>query len=221
MANRREGRAVREEELRDWHSLIGEPEVLRQNRPAGTLTGLATDRRRGRHPRVREIRDWELWTENGALPHAAAGGEEAGPPEALARPAAIRRTAAKTALVKQCPEPKILRRLNSGKIKPERRADLHGMTVSEAKEELSRFFAAAAGSGAGLLLVITGKGRGSRSEFGASGGVLNRMLPQWLTTGPHADKVLHYCHAHPRHGGSGAYYVLLRRPDRRMKVQSR
>ena len=57
-----------------------------------------------------------------------------------------------------------------------------------------------------MLLVITGKG-----SPGSGGGVLRRNLPRWLMSGEHAHRVLKIEGAQPRHGGSGAYYVLLRR----------
>ncbi|MBY0407454.1 MAG: Smr/MutS family protein, partial [Rickettsiales bacterium] len=42
-------------------------------------------------------------------------------------------------------------------------------------------------------------------------GVLREMLPQWLTEPGLRPLVLAYDTAKPQHGGSGAYYILLRR----------
>ena len=38
------------------------------------------------------------------------------------------------------------------------------------------------------------------------------MVIDWLAAGPHASRVAAVRPAHQRHGGSGALYVILRRP---------
>ena len=42
--------------------------------------------------------------------------------------------------------------------------------------------------------------------------VLKRSLPDWLAEAPLGDCVLAFASAAPEHGGSGATYVLLRKP---------
>jgi len=56
-------------------------------------------------------------------------------------------------------------RLTKGRIEPEGRIDLHGMTLSEAHPELISFILSAHASGKRLVLVITGKGK-DRDEGG-------------------------------------------------------
>jgi DNA-nicking Smr family endonuclease len=56
------------------------------------------------------------------------------------------------------------------------------------------------------LLVITGKG-----SAGEGAGVLRRNAPAWLMASPRSGRILTTEPAHPRHGGDGAFYVLLRR----------
>ncbi len=97
-------------------------------------------------------------------------------------------------------------RLRKGEMAIERRIDLHGMTQDHAHATLDRFIAAAWGDGTRMLLVITGKG-----NVGSGGGVLRRSVPRWLAAGDHSVRVLRIETAQPRHGGSGALYVLLRR----------
>ncbi len=97
-------------------------------------------------------------------------------------------------------------RLRKGAMDIERRIDLHGMTEADAHAALDRFVRQAWRDGLRVLLVITGKG-----SVREGGGVLRRNLPRWLASGEHAARVLRIESAQPRHGGGGAYYVLLRR----------
>lgn len=104
-------------------------------------------------------------------------------------------------------------RMTRGKLKPEGRIDLHGMTMAEAHPELIAFILGAQAVGKRLVLVITGKGR-QRDDGGpmpARQGVLRHQVPQWLSLPPLSSAVLQITPAHIRHGGDGAYYVYLRR----------
>ena len=106
-------------------------------------------------------------------------------------------------------------RLQRGKLAPEGRIDLHGMTMERAHPALVRFILSAQASGKRLVLVITGKGRTSEEDAGPipiPRGVLKHQVPQWLSSPPLAHAVLQIAPAHQRHGGGGAYYVYLRRP---------
>jgi DNA-nicking Smr family endonuclease len=105
------------------------------------------------------------------------------------------------------------RKLTRGKLSPEARIDLHGMTLADAHPALLRFVADAHARGLRLLLVITGKGKARNDEgpIPTRPGVLRHQVPQWLTGGPLRPLVLQVAQAHQRHGGSGAFYVYLRR----------
>ena len=105
------------------------------------------------------------------------------------------------------------RRMTRGKLKPEARIDLHGMTIAEAHPELTAFILGSQAVGRRLVLVITGKGK-DRDDGGpipVRQGVLRHQVPQWLALPPLAQAVLQVTPAHLRHGGHGAYYVYLRR----------
>lgn len=99
-------------------------------------------------------------------------------------------------------------RLRKGEIAIERRIDLHGMTQDDAHVALDRFVRQAWKNGLRMLLVITGKGSGGE-------GVLRRGVPRWLASGEHAARILKVETAQTRHGGGGAFYVLLRRQRER------
>jgi len=104
-------------------------------------------------------------------------------------------------------------RLKKGKLPVDGRIDLHGMTLAEAHPALTGFVQASHMAGRRLLLVITGKGRTFDGEglMSARRGILNHQVPQWLRNHPLAPLVLQVTQAHGKHGGSGAYYVYLRR----------
>lgn len=104
-------------------------------------------------------------------------------------------------------------RMSKGKLSPEARIDLHGMTLSEAHPALISFILTAQVSGLRLVLVITGKGK-ARDEGGpipARHGVLRHQVPQWLHLPPCGQAILQITPSHLKHGGQGAYYVYLRR----------
>lgn len=104
-------------------------------------------------------------------------------------------------------------KLKRGKLQPEARIDLHGMTLDRAHGALNRFILDGQASGRRLVLVITGKGK-PREQDGPipiRHGVLKHQVPQWLNAPALRAAVLQITEAHLKHGGSGAYYVYLRR----------
>lgn len=104
-------------------------------------------------------------------------------------------------------------RMIRGKLVPEARIDLHGMTVAEAHPELIRFILNSWSGGLRLVLVITGKGRQGpdHGPIPMRYGVLKHQVPHWLRLPPLGPCVLQVTEAHLKHGGGGAYYVYLRR----------
>jgi len=104
-------------------------------------------------------------------------------------------------------------RMKRGKLAPEARLDLHGMTLAEAHPALIAFVLRAHASGLRLLLVVTGKGHVAPQSGPISvlRGILRQQVPLWLAGPTLRGKVLQVSHAHRRHGGEGALYVYLRR----------
>lgn len=104
-------------------------------------------------------------------------------------------------------------KMKKGRLSPEARIDLHGMTVARAHPVLLRFIMDAVAAERRLVLVITGKGK-HRDEGGpipVRHGVLRHQVPHWLHMPPLKQHVLQISEAHLKHGGQGAYYVYLRR----------
>ncbi|MFD1341208.1 Smr/MutS family protein [Litorisediminicola beolgyonensis] len=108
---------------------------------------------------------------------------------------------------------KAFQRLKRGKLVPEARIDLHGMTLDRAHPALIRFILTSHSRGLRLVLVITGKGTREDPYDPAPRrrGVLKSQVPQWLRMPPLAPLILQVSEAHIRHGGAGAYYVYLKR----------
>jgi len=109
---------------------------------------------------------------------------------------------------------KTFTRMKRGKLKPERKLDLHGMTLAQAHPALRRFIRQAHADGLRLVVVVTGKGSSSRDEGGpipTPRGVLRHQVPGWLHAPDLRPFVLQVTDAHVRHGGGGAYYVYLTR----------
>jgi DNA-nicking Smr family endonuclease len=104
-------------------------------------------------------------------------------------------------------------RLKKGRLRVDARLDLHGMTLTEAHPALIGFVQRSEATGKRLLLVITGKGGVARETaiMPERRGVLKQQVPQWLNAQPLAPLVLEVTQAHGKHGGSGAYYVYLKR----------
>ncbi len=107
-------------------------------------------------------------------------------------------------------------KMKRGKLAPEARIDLHGMTLDEAHTELTRFMLTSYSRGLRLVLVITGKGQRDdpHDPMPRQRGVLKRQVPMWLKMAPLNTAVMDVAEAHIRHGGGGAYYVYLRRSGR-------
>jgi DNA-nicking Smr family endonuclease len=105
------------------------------------------------------------------------------------------------------------RKVRRGKLEIDGRIDLHGMSQAEAERALARFLAAVASRGGRCALVVTGKGRVADPDddfLTPRPGVMRRRLPEWLAA-PHIRPLVSgYAPAHPKHGGAGAFYVLLR-----------
>jgi DNA-nicking Smr family endonuclease len=97
-------------------------------------------------------------------------------------------------------------KLRKGKMRPEGRLDLHGMTADRALGALNAFLADRQAAGKRCVLVITGKG-----SLKEGGGVIRRELPSWLNAPGNRSRVLGFAGAQPTDGGGGAFYVLLKR----------
>lgn len=95
-------------------------------------------------------------------------------------------------------------RFEGGKMPIDAVLDLHGMDRGQAREQVNSFLAGAWQQAMRCVLIVTGKGRSGE-------GVLKTRLPEWVDEPPLRSIVLDIHPARQKHGGHGAYYVLLRR----------
>ncbi len=104
------------------------------------------------------------------------------------------------------------RRLSRGQVSPDVVIDLHGHTAATAHARLEHAIADAASQGARLLLVITGKPVRENPRLPPTRrGVIRASIDDWLAASRNASRIAAIRSAHPRHGGHGALYIILRR----------
>lgn len=104
------------------------------------------------------------------------------------------------------------RRLARGMVAPDSSIDLHGHTLQSAHRVLDHGLADAISRGDRVLLLVTGKPPGPESERPHARGAIRAAVGDWLAGSRFADRIAAVRGAHPRHGGTGALYIILRRP---------
>jgi DNA-nicking Smr family endonuclease len=97
-----------------------------------------------------------------------------------------------------------MRKLKAGQIAFEGSLDLHGMTVEKARSTLWEFLAEAARLDVRAVRVTHGKA----ARLDGKRPLIKSHVNTWLRQHP---GVLGFCSCVPRHGGTGALYVLLKR----------
>lgn len=103
-------------------------------------------------------------------------------------------------------------KMRRGQLPVEASLDLHGMTLARAEPALATFLAQSQAQGLRLVLVVTGKGtRVDRDTGRIAEGAIRREFPHWLNAEKNRHRIVAYRAAHVRHGGGGAFYVLLKR----------
>jgi DNA-nicking Smr family endonuclease len=97
-----------------------------------------------------------------------------------------------------------LKKLGRGSHKIDIAVDLHGYTISDSYNIFYETFLTAINSGYKLLLVITGKG-----DMG--GKSIRSSLLKWVNIPEISSYIIYMSHADKNHGGSGAFYIVLRK----------
>ncbi|MFV1919882.1 Smr/MutS family protein [Sphingomonas sp. MJ1 (PH-R8)] len=104
------------------------------------------------------------------------------------------------------------RRLSRGLVSPDSSFDLHGHSLASAHAMLDRALERSIARGDRVLLLVTGRAPRLDAERPFARGAIRAAVPDWLAASRHADRIAAVRGAHPRHGGAGALYVILRRP---------
>lgn len=103
------------------------------------------------------------------------------------------------------------RRLDTGTVIPDRTIDLHGHTLASAHAALDGGLDRAIRAGDRVVLLVTGRPPRRESERPHARGAIRAQVADWLALSRHAARIAAVRGAHPRHGGQGALYVILRR----------
>jgi DNA-nicking Smr family endonuclease len=104
------------------------------------------------------------------------------------------------------------KRLSRGMVQPDATVDLHGHTLNSAYAMLDDALGRSIARGDRVILLITGKPPRPESERPHARGAIRAAVGDWLHSSRHADSIAAVRGANPRHGGSGALYIVLRRP---------
>ena len=103
------------------------------------------------------------------------------------------------------------RRIAKGGIAPDVSIDLHGHTLASAHALLDTGLDRAIRGGDRVVLLVTGKPPRAESERPHARGAIRASVADWLASSRHAGAIAAVRGAHPRHGGAGALYIILRR----------
>ncbi|MGH1369997.1 MAG: Smr/MutS family protein [Maritimibacter sp.] len=192
--SRRKPRGLRPDEKELWSKVVEQASRLNPERPAETSQKALS---RPKTPQVK-------------TPHFHIGARSKRPDAAHDLAPSLRDTMSASPVSM---DKKRFGQMKKGRLSPEARLDLHGLTLAQAHPRLLNFIFNSVRDGKRLVLVITGKGKSkpSHGPIPERLGVLRHQVPHWLNSPPLRAHVLQISEAHLKHGGHGAYYVYLRR----------
>lgn len=101
------------------------------------------------------------------------------------------------------------KRLAKGAVEPDLILDLHGHNLDTAWAAIDLGLERAIADGDRVLLLITGHARSG--EPPVQRGRIRAAVHDWLAHSRHARHIAAVRGAHPRHGGGGSLYLILRR----------
>ena len=99
------------------------------------------------------------------------------------------------------------KKMDSGEIAIDAILDLHNQTLDGAFSLLVQFIDQCFKLSKRMLLVITGKGNRS----GESLTTIKKEFLVWVNEPHIRNKIIRFSQAHRKHGGGGAFYILLKR----------
>lgn len=102
------------------------------------------------------------------------------------------------------------RRITRGSIMPDVSVDLHDTSLSGAYARLDGALEQAISQKMKVVLLVTGKQRAHDRASGQGRGAIAAVVRDWLAASRHARNISAVRNAHPRHGGAGAIYIMLK-----------
>lgn len=103
------------------------------------------------------------------------------------------------------------KRFTKGVIIPDVSIDLHGAGLQSAYDRLDGALQQARLQKLRVILLVTGRDRQYDRASGEGRGGIRAVMTDWLAASRHSDYIASVRNAHPRHGGAGALYIILRR----------
>jgi DNA-nicking Smr family endonuclease len=102
------------------------------------------------------------------------------------------------------------RRIKRGGIVPDISIDLHDANLSRAYVRLDGALEQAIAQKFKVILLVTGKPRTHDRASGEGRGAIAAVVRDWLAASRHSRHISAVRNAHPRHGGAGALYIMLK-----------
>lgn len=102
------------------------------------------------------------------------------------------------------------RRIARGGIVPDISIDLHDSNLATAHARLDGALEQAVAQKLKIVLLVTGKARAHDRASGEGRGAIAAVVRDWLAASRHARHISAVRNAHPRHGGAGALYIVLK-----------
>lgn len=103
------------------------------------------------------------------------------------------------------------KRIGRGVIIPDVHIDLHGAGLQSAYDRLDGALEQAKAQKLRVILLVTGRQRNYDRASGEGRGGIRAVISDWLSASRHSDNIASVRNAHPRHGGAGALYIILRK----------
>jgi DNA-nicking Smr family endonuclease len=103
------------------------------------------------------------------------------------------------------------RKISRGGLIPDVSVDLHGSGLASAYGRLDGALEQAIAQNMRVILLVTGKVRSHDRASGTGRGAIASVVRDWLAASRHASSISAVRNAHPRHGGTGALYIILKR----------
>lgn len=102
------------------------------------------------------------------------------------------------------------RRIKRGGLVPDISIDLHESSLSRAYARLDGALEQAVPQKLKVILLVTGRPRAHDRASGEGRGAIAAVVRDWLTASRHARHISAVRNAHPKHGGEGALYIVLK-----------